>query len=130
MIRNVEATGGDYADYLDQARIGRSGRSEKELATRGVIINYEVTMAGYRNKRLPLKWSLIDAKTKANVVDPALTNQLALTITPDACSFHVGHPIWVHPPAGQLYYVQLYLYDDNAIQLDAAGSPSFSLARP
>lgn len=126
-IARVVATGGSFADYLDQAGIGHAGRSERELATQGFIVDYDVTTTGYRGKQLPLRWSLVDAKTNRHVSDPSLTNQQALTITPDACTYHVGHPIWVRPPAGaRRYYVQLYLYDDRNVQLDSARSSSFT----
>jgi hypothetical protein len=124
-IRNVSVTGATYADYLGQARIDSAGRSAAVLATPGFIVDYEVTTSGYRGKPLPLRWSLVDAKTGITVDDPSLKNQLALTITPDRCTYHVGHPIWVRPHATKRYYLELFLYDPGEIQLDSARSPSF-----
>ena len=124
-IRDVSVTGGSYADYLGQARIDSAGRTAAQLATRGFILNYDVTASGFRGKTLPLRWSLVSAKTGNTVADPSLKNQLALTITPDRCTYHVGHPIWVRPHGAQRYYVELFLYDPSEIQLDSAQSPSF-----
>ena len=121
-IGQVDATGGDFADYLDQAGIGRDGRTETELEKRGFIVTYDVAATGYRGKDMPLRWSLVDARTNSLVRDPSLTNQGALTITPDACTYHVGHPIWVQPPAGGHYYVRLYLYDNGKVELASARS--------
>lgn len=124
-IRNVSVTGARYADYLGQAQIDPAGRSAALLETPGFIVDYEVSASGFRGKALPLRWSLVDAKTQTAVDDPSLKNQLALTITPDRCTYHVGHPIWVRPHSATRYYVELFLYDPGEIQLDSARSPSF-----
>jgi hypothetical protein len=124
-IRNVSVTGATYADYLGQARIDSAGRSAAVLTTRGFIVDYEVATSGFRGKTLPLRWSLIDAKTGITVDDPSLKNQLALTITPDRCTYHVGHPMWVRPHSAGRYYIELFLYDPGEIQLDSARSATF-----
>ena len=121
-IGQVDVTGANFGAYLNQAKIGHVGRTEEELAKRGFIVTYEVSATGYRGKGLPLNWSLVDAQTNTLVRDPSLTNQGALTITPDSCTYHVGHPIWVQPPAGGRYYVQLFLYDNGKVELNSARS--------
>jgi len=125
-IVDPQWTGARFREYLDAVQANLHGHSAQELALRGFIVSYQVQTTGFSGKRLPLMYTLVDAKTRTEVRGHA--HQLAIVVPQRACTDVVGQPIWVRPPNSKPYYVELSVSDDQGVVRDTKKSGIFSLA--
>lgn len=101
-----------FGQYLDRAAKSRSGYRRAQLDRLGVLVSFDVDIKGYRNKRLPLQWQLIDARTG---------DQIARWpdhfLTPEATEDQGRWPIWVAVPRGHArrFFVEVQLLDDRGL---------------
>lgn len=97
-----------FGQYLDRVEIPRDTFTEKELQRPGVLVGVQVTIKGYRNEALPLRWYLLDGP---EIVDQQ-SKKHALTAdrndAPAAWSFWVALP----PGAGP-FRIALEIYPPN-----------------
>jgi hypothetical protein len=110
-----------FGAYLD--RIGQSRRpyDRTELAQRGAYVEFDFTVRGYKDERLPLGWQLLDARLGAQ-----LGQSRALRVTPradrDAGSWNVWIPLLRHT---RRMYAQIALYNAGGVPIGRVRSPVF-----
>ncbi len=100
-----------FAQYLQYIGQSRSGWRRKALRRQGVLVRYIVNIKGYRDKLLPLRWRLIDARTGDQVGHSPRGQFLAAETSDD----QAGWPIWVPVPRGRerRFFVDIELLDDR-----------------
>jgi hypothetical protein len=97
-----------FGQYLD--RIGQTRRSYEpaQLRRRGAYVEFDYVIRGYKDKRLPLHWQLIDAGTGAQ-----LSQSADLRVRPDVDRDKGAWNVWVAlPPKVRRMYVQIQLFND------------------
>lgn len=111
-----------FGEYLD--RIGQSRRpyDRTVLAQRGAYVEFDFSVRGYKDKRLPLGWQLLDARLGA-----PLGQSRALRVIPqadrDAGSWNVWIPL---RRSARRMYAQIALYNDAGVPIGRVRSPLFS----
>jgi hypothetical protein len=100
-----------FGQYLDRKALPRAPYQSAQLARRGAFVAFDFRIEGYRGKRLPLRWQLVDARTSDQ-----LGQSRDVAITPDAVTDQGSWDVWVPLPAGhRRVFVQVQLYDDDGI---------------
>jgi hypothetical protein len=99
-----------FGQYLDRKELSKAPYPAAQLARRGAFVAFDFKVQGYKGKRLPLRWVLMDART-----GDLLDQSSAVAITPDAQTDQGSWDVWVPVPrgAGRRFYVQLQLYDNQ-----------------
>jgi hypothetical protein len=95
-----------FGRYLERVRLPPMDMTKEFLQRRGLLVDFDYEAEGFRGKRLPIQWELVDAKTNDRVVGDD-----AVAITPstnmDAAKWFVWLPA---PSAGRKYYVTVTIY--------------------
>jgi TIR domain len=100
-----------FGQYLDRKALPRRPYPSAQLAQRGAFVAFDFRVEGYRGKRLPLRWQLVDARTGDQI-----SQSRAFAITPDATTDQGSWDVWVPVPRERRrVYVQVQLYDDDGI---------------
>jgi hypothetical protein len=84
-----------FGQYLDRVKISRASYGPADLARRGVLVEFDYTIEGYKGKRLPLRWQLLDAQSADQVAQSE-----DLGITAEATTDRGTWPLWVAVPRG------------------------------
>lgn len=115
-----------FGRYLKRLKLSPESLSEEFLNRRGLMIEFQLTIEGFKGKRLPLRWELNDAATN-DVVD----EDQAVTIKPSTNKEGRTWFVWAPAPesAGK-YYVTVTIYQppkgDVEVPLEAFDSPEFT----
>jgi hypothetical protein len=111
-----------FGQYLDRIEQSRAPYEPNTLARRGALVEFEFVITGYRDKRLALRWQLINAETRDQI-----DRSRDILIAPSATTERGTWNVWVPNPKrrSRRLYVQLQLYDDRA-----GGSPIARLRTP
>jgi hypothetical protein len=113
----------------------RSGASRAKIAQEPNIIGAEVRFSfrtdDLRGAKLPITWSLVAIERDGTLgaVVPGQDRELAMLVTPDACSENGGKDLFVPiPDARRRYRVVLELYREERLQdrLALEETPIFS----
>ncbi len=100
-----------YRQYLDRVEIPHDRSTEAELARPGVLAGVVVTIKGYRNQGLPLRWYVLDVGTH-DIVDQQSRKHV---LTADRNETPVAWPFWVELPEGKgPFKIVLQIYPPNA----------------
>jgi hypothetical protein len=101
-----------FGQYLDRTATSRSGYRRAQLDRQGVLVSFDVDVKGYRTKRLPLQWQLIDARTGDRIA--RWTDHF---LTPEANEDQGRWPIWVAVPRGHTrrFFIEVELLDDRGL---------------
>lgn len=99
-----------WGQYLDRMDLDRAPYDASALSRRGIFVEFDYVIEGYRNKPLPLRWQLIDARR-----GDQLGKSRDTLITPQASTDKGSWGVWVPLPRRhtQRVYVQLQLYEDT-----------------
>jgi hypothetical protein len=101
-----------FGQYLDRKGFSKAPYPAARLARRGVFVTFDYRIQGYKGKRLPVQWQLMDART-----GDQLAHSSDVAITPDAHAQtdQATWDFWVEVPRGanRRFYVQLQLYDNQ-----------------
>jgi hypothetical protein len=99
-----------FGQYLDRKEISRVPYQAAELRRRGAFLAFDFKIEGYKGKRLPLQWQLIDART-----GDQLRESKDVALHPDAETDQASWDFWVPVPRGadRRFFVQLQLYNDR-----------------
>jgi hypothetical protein len=101
----------NFGQYLDRKELSRKPYQDAQLARRGAFVAFDFRIEGYRGKRLPLRWQLVDARTRDQ-----LAQSRDVAITPDATTDQGSWDVWVPVPRGhRRLFVQMQLFDDEGI---------------
>jgi len=79
-----------FGQYLDRKELSRKPYTASVLGRRGAYVAFDFRVEGYRGKRLPLRWQLIDART-----GDQLDQSRDVSITPDATTDQGSWDVWV-----------------------------------
>jgi hypothetical protein len=100
-----------FGQYLDRKEFSRKPYTAALLARRGAYVAFDFRVEGFRGKRLPLRWQLIDARTSDQ-----LDQSRDIAITPSATTDQGSWDVWVPLPRGhRRFYVQVQLYDNAGL---------------
>jgi hypothetical protein len=100
-----------FGQYLDRKELSHEPYSAALLARRGAYVAFDFRVEGYRGKRLPLRWQLIDGRT-----GDQLDQSRDVSITPGATTDQGSWDVWVPLPRGhRRFYVQVQLYDNAGV---------------
>jgi hypothetical protein len=118
-----------FGEYLDRIEQSRGPYGPADLARRGAYVEFDFSVRGYKDKELPLRWQLIDARTGAQL-DHSRDLRIKPLVATDAGSWNV----WIAlPPRARRLYVQVQLYDDGGtVPIGRVRTPTFAnrLRRP
>ena len=111
-----------FGRYLERVRLPPMGTTKAFRQRQGLLIEFDYEAAGFRGKRLPIQWELVDAKTNDRVVteggDDAGGND-AVAITPSTNQEAAKWFVWVPAPkAGRKYYVTVTIYQPRKGDVD------------
>ena len=110
-----------FGRYLERIHVSPMGMTPALRKRRGLLIEFDYAADGFRGKRLPIQWELIDAKTNDRVVvpDPDAGGNDAVAITPSTNKEAAKWFVWVPaPPAGRTYYVTVTVYQPHKGDVD------------
>lgn len=108
-----------FGQYLDRIDATRSDYPRAQLQQIGTLVGLDIKVAGYSDKRLPLRWRILDARTG----DEVQQSQEDRYYIPHAREDNNSWPIWVPLPRGRdrQFFVEFELFDDRgATPLDQA----------
>lgn len=95
-----------FGRYLERVRLPPMDMTKAFLQRRGLLIEFDYEAEGFRGKRLPIQWELVDAKTNDRVVGDD-----AVAITPSTNHEAAKWFVWLSAPsAGRRYYVTVTIY--------------------
>ena len=95
--------------YFQRAQLPAAGFSSPQLAQRGLYVTFDISIAGYKDQKLPLRWELVNARTGDQVAESESTIFKPLAQT-DAASWQEWIPL---PHGGPRYVVYVRLYDPS-----------------
>ena len=100
-----------FGQYLDRVEIPREGSTEEQLARPGALAGVMVTIKGYKDKALPLRWYVLDLGTH-DIVDQQSKRHL---LQADRNEAPAAWPFWVALPRGSgPFKIVLQIYPPNA----------------
>jgi hypothetical protein len=102
----VEA-GMTFGQYLDRIEQSRKPYGETDLARRGAFVEFDFSVRGYKDKFLPLRWQLVEARSGTQL-DQSRDLRLKPQVSTDAGSWSVWVPM---PRRTRRMYVQIQLYN-------------------
>jgi hypothetical protein len=103
-----------FGRYLERLRLPPLDMTKAFLQRRGLLIEFEYQAEGFRGKRLPIQWELVDAKTNDRV-----RGDDAVGITPSTNQETAKWFVWVPAPAaGRSYYVTVTIYHPRKGEVD------------
>jgi hypothetical protein len=99
-----------FGQYLTRNHLSRDPYTAASLARPGAIVTFDFRIQGYKDKRLPLRWQLVDTRTGAEPDE-----ETGIGIVPKADIDQASWPFWVSVPGSRnrRYFVQIQLYDDR-----------------
>lgn len=85
-----------YGQFLERVEVPAEGSTEEQLARPGVLVGVMVTIKGYKDKALPLRWYILDVSTH-DIVEQQSKRFLLETNRDEAPAVW---PLWVPLPKG------------------------------
>jgi hypothetical protein len=114
-----------FGQYLDRIKLSRTPFKANQLARRGALLKFDFIITGYRDKRLQLRWQLIDADSGEQ-----LDQSSDILITARATTDRGTWDVWVPNPKRRYrrLFVELAFYDDrpNGVPLGRLRTPLFA----
>jgi hypothetical protein len=112
-----------YQAYLQRTGLPGGDYGRSYLRREGVLVNFDVSITGYKSKDLPLRWSLYDAASGTQVSESKGTTLRAQADT-DRATWHVWAPL---PQRGGTFYLLIQLFDPaGVVPLDQAQTEPFA----
>jgi hypothetical protein len=103
-----------FGRYLERLRLPPLDMTKAFLQRRGLLIEFDYQAEGFRGKRLPIQWELVNAKTNDRV-----GGDDAVAITPSTNQDAAKWFVWVPAPeAGRRYYVTVTIYHPRKDDVD------------
>ena len=100
-----------FGQYLERVEVPAEGSTEEQLARRGVLAGVMVTIKGYKDEALPLRWYVLDLGTH-DIVDQQSKRHL---LEADRNEAPAVWPLWVPLPDGPgPFKIVLQIYPPNA----------------
>ena len=103
-----------FGRYLERVRLPAGDLTKAYLQRRGLLIEFDYEASGFRGKRLPIQWELVDAKTNDRVAGDD-----AVAIEPSRNQEAAKWFVWVaQPKPGKRYYVTVTIYQPRKGEVD------------
>lgn len=97
-----------FGEYLDRAERSRRPYGPAALAQRGAYVEFDFSVRGYKNKLLPLRWQLLNARSGVQ-----LKHSRDLRVKPEVNTDSGSWNVWIPMPRrARRMYVQIQLYND------------------
>jgi len=122
-VTDVTLDRASFGQYLARVAVSRSGYPQAQLKRPGVLVGVELKVKGYRDKRLPIRWQIVDERTGDQI-----QQSRDLFYTPSASEDQNTWSIWVPLPRGRgrRFFVEVELLDDRgAVPLGRARTHHF-----
>ena len=113
-----------FGQYLDRIKLTRAPYTPATLSRRGAYVEFDYAIAGYKGKRLPLRWQLVDARTADQLAQSEDLGIKAQATTDRGTWF-----VWVPLPHGhgRRFFVQIQLYkQDGRVPLSRVRTVRFA----
>jgi hypothetical protein len=112
-----------FGQYLDRIKLSRAPYTPAVLSRRGAYVEFDFAIEGYKGRRLPLRWQLVDAQTAEQL---AQSEDLGIKaqVTADRGTWFA----WVPIPHGRKrrFFVQIQLYKhDGRVPLSRVRTARF-----
>ncbi len=113
-----------FGQYLQRIRQTAEAYEEADLRRRGVLVEFNYAMQGYKGRRLPVLWQLV-AESSGDIVDESD----AYSIEPLANDDRGSWSVWIPMPRDEgRYHVKLQLLNDKGIvPLDRQQTDTFTV---
>ncbi|HWN22023.1 MAG TPA: hypothetical protein VNP93_08625 [Gaiellaceae bacterium] len=85
-----------FGQYLDRIELPKDVYSPEDLARPGVLAGFGLTIKGYKDRRLPLRWFVLDTVTH-DLVDGQSKRH---TFEPDRNTSPLTWSVWIPRPVG------------------------------
>jgi hypothetical protein len=103
-----------FGRYLERLRLPPLDMTKEFLQRPGLLVEFDYQAEGFRGKRLPIQWELVDAKTNDRV-----RGDDAVAIVPSTNNEAAKWFVWVPAPeAGRTYYVTVTIYQPRKGDVD------------
>jgi len=115
-----------WGQYLDRKDLDRGPYDDAALRRRGIFVEFDYAIEGYKEKALPLRWQLIDARG-----GDQLGKSRDTQIVPEASTDKASWDVWVPLPQRrvQRVFVQLQLYEQRGnVPIGRLRTPAFSVS--
>lgn len=101
-----------FGQYLDRATQSRAPFRSAQLRRRGALVSFDINVKGYVDKRLPLQWQLVDARTGDQV-----GRSRDLRFVPKATDDHNSPLIWIPVPhrRHRRFFVEIQLLEERGV---------------
>ena len=100
-----------FGAYLRRINQPAGGLEPAVLKERGALAAFDFTIEGYKNRRLPLEWQLVDASTGEK-----LDGNRDLSIKPEVTKDSGNWPIWAPLPKGRhRLFITIQLYEPRGV---------------
>jgi hypothetical protein len=96
-----------FGQYLDRIEQSRGPYGKADLARSGAFVEFDFSVRGYKDKPLPLRWQLVEARSGVQL-DQSRDLRLEPEVSTDAGSWNVWVPV---PRRARRMYVQIQLYN-------------------
>jgi hypothetical protein len=111
-----------YRQYLQRTGLPGGDYGASYLGRQGVFVEFDVSIVGYKGQPLPLRWSLFDAASGAEVSEARGTTLRAEAPT-DRATWHIWAPL---PRRRGRFFLLIQLFDPKGVvPLDRAQTESF-----
>jgi hypothetical protein len=112
-----------YAQYLQRTGLPGGDYGTSYLRRQGLFVQFDVSIVGYKGKRLPLRWSLYEADSGDEVSEAKGTTLRADAAT-DRATWHIWAPL---PRRRGRFFLLIQLFDPKGVvPLDRAQTEPFS----
>ena len=112
-----------FGRYLERVRLPALDVTKAFRQRQGLLIEFDYEAEGFRGKRLPIQWELVDAKTNDRVRtgDDDASGNDAVGIKPSTNQETAKWFVWVPAPkTGRDYYVTVTIYQPRKGDVDVA----------
>jgi hypothetical protein len=96
-----------FGQYLDRIEQSRRPYGPADLGRRGAFVEFDFSVRGYKDKSLPLRWQLVEARSGVQL-DQSRDLRVKPQVSTDAGSWNVWVPL---PRRAHRMYVQIQLYN-------------------
>jgi hypothetical protein len=111
-----------YKQYLQRTGLPGGDYGAAYLGRQGVFVEFDVSITGYKGQPLPLRWSLFDAVSGAEVSEAKGTT-LRAEAPSDRATWHIWAPL---PRRRGTFFLLIQLFDPKGVvPLDRAQTESF-----
>jgi hypothetical protein len=120
---------GDTTKFGPAQCVGSGAFDETQVQGRGLYVNAEVELRGYRGKHACLRWTLFDARDRTPHPEGSMREQLGVEIAVGSNDSRFDIPFGVPvPTSGGSYFIRVAVTDVDGHRLAAEDSATISVS--